>query len=178
MKYQRILFTIVLLSAALVLQACVAGMQLTPISADPAELKGTYNLILYGCRFAGDVENMAILVDEKSPYSLEVYALDAMYKVRNRVPASQALGEADTFIHCSMHTVWKTVLRRIVDRNDRTIGYELKPLYRPWEFAVAEALQSSYSLNNGKVTARMVLDPEVEKAVNASNGKGADHDSH
>jgi hypothetical protein len=75
----------------LTLQACVAGIQLVPKSADPTDLKGTYTLILYGCRYPDDLENMAILVDEGGRYPVEVYALDSMYKVKKGLSGPQAL---------------------------------------------------------------------------------------
>jgi len=158
-----IVVVLLLLSATLALQGCMAGERLLPVPADPAEVKGTYTLILYGCRYPSDMENMAILVDEKSPYPLEVYAMESLYKVKKNVPASQALSEANAFLNCSMHTVWQTVLRRIPDDTGKTIGYELKPLFRPWESKIPEVLLSSYSLKDGKVTTFITLDPSVKK---------------
>jgi hypothetical protein len=153
-----------LLNVTFALQACMAGERLLPVPANPATVKGTYTVILYGCRYPDDIENMAILVDEKSPYPLEVYAMESLYKVKKNVPAAQALSEAKTFVNCSMHTVWQTVLRRIPDdTGKKTIGYELKPLFQPWESKVPEVLLSSYSLKDGKVTTFITLDPSVNK---------------
>jgi hypothetical protein len=148
-------------SIVLVLQACAAGVQLVPKQFDPAEIKGTYTLILYGCRYASDVENMAILVDEKSAHQLEVFALDAMYKVKKGLTGQQAMNEANTFINCSMQPVWQSVVRRIPDDQDRTVGYEVKPLYR--NITPPEVLLSSYTLKEGKITAYINLDPSLKK---------------
>jgi hypothetical protein len=162
-KTLRTIFVATLcLVAAWTLQAGAAGRQLAPKPADPAEIKGTYNLILYGCRYPDDLENMAILVNEDSPYPLEVYALDGMYKVKKGLPGPQALSEANTFLNCSAYTVWQTVLRSIPDGAGKTVGYELKPLYRSWEVRVPEPLLSSYTLKDGKVTAYIRLDPLLE----------------
>ena len=163
MQFRR---TILMLGAylfVLLLQSCVSGMQLSPRSADPTELKGTYTLITYGCRYADDVENIAILSDEKSGYSVEVYALDAMYKVRTGLPGDIAMSEAKAFIHCGMHTVWQTVFRKISDSKGTTIAYELKPLFEPWEFKTPEVLLSSYVLNGSIVTAYFQLDPSLKR---------------
>jgi len=163
-RLHLIVCALFLLNVTFALQVCMAGERLLPVPAKPAEVKGTYTLILYGCRYPSDMENMAILVDEKSPYPLEVYAMESLYKVKKNVPASQALKEANTFLNCSMHTVWQTVLRRIPDdTGKKTIGYELKPLFRPWESKVSEVLLSSYSLKNGKITTYITLDPSVKK---------------
>lgn len=143
-------------------QACAAGIHLLPKSADPSEIKGTYTLILYGCRYADDLENIVVLVDAKSKFQFEVYALENMYKVKKEVSGPEAIREATAFLNCGMHTVWQTVLRKISDADGRTIAYELKPLYRPWEFKNPEVLLSSYTLHEGKVTAYFTLDPSVK----------------
>jgi hypothetical protein len=147
----------------LALQACVTGAQLTPKPADQTELKGVYTLILYGCRYPGDLENVAVLVDEQSGYDFDVYALDAMYKSKKGLTGSEALNEAEKFIRCGMHTVWQTSLRKISDSTGRSIAYELKPLYQPWEFKTPEVLLSSYSLKDKKITAYFTLDPSLKK---------------
>lgn len=168
-KTLRIMFTVTMFFVVvLTLQACVAGMQLIPRSAEPTEMKGTYTLMLYGCRYPDDLENMAILVDETSPYRFDIYSLDSMYKVKKGLSGPQALNEADTFVRCGMNPVWQTVLRKIPDGAGKTIGYELKPLYR--DIAPSETLISHYALKNGKVTAYIRLDYSLD-----SKGSGDGH---
>ena len=104
-----------------------------------------------------------MLVDEKSGYTFDVYALDAMYKVKRDIPAVQALIEANTFFHCSAASVRETELRRIVDPAGKTIAYELKPLYKPLDLQESEVLRSSYVLKDGKVTASFSLDPTYQR---------------
>jgi hypothetical protein len=148
------------------LQSCMAGKQLSLTAADPTELKGTYTLILYGCVNPDDVADVAVMVDEKSGYTFNVYALNAMYKVKKGIPAAQALSEANAFVHCTMNSVWKTQLSRISDPAGKTIAFELKPWFRPGEFAESEVLRSSYTLDNGKVTATYTLDPSIQRQQN------------
>lgn len=175
MKIPNNLFTAsACLVVALILQACVSGTRLMAKPADPSEVQGTYTLLLYGCRYPDDLENMAILVQEGGPYPVEIYAPDFMYKVKKGLPAPQALAEAEKFIACSFHNLWTSVLRKIPDEAGRTIGYEMKPLYVPWEIGVPEVLLSSYSLKNGKVTVYIVLDPLVEKRKNTGDGQHDD----
>jgi len=175
MKIVRNLFAAsACLVIALTLQACVSGARLLAKPADPAEVQWTYTLLLYGCRYPDDLENMAILVQENGPYPVEIYAPDFMYKVKKGLPAPQALAEAEAFIQCSFHKFWMSVLRKIPDEAGRTIGYEVKPLYVPWEVGVPEVLLSSYSLKDGKVTAYILLDPLVEKRRDTSDGQRDD----
>jgi len=155
------------LAATLVLCGCITGKQLSPVTADPAMVDGTYTLILYGCINANDVANMAILVDEKSGYTFDVYALDAMYKVKKDLPAARAMNEAQAFLHCSPSAVRESLLRRIADPAGRTIAYELRPLYEPLNSQESEVLRSSYTLKDGKVTASFTLDPTYENKNHA-----------
>lgn len=121
-------------------------------------------IMLYGCRYADDIENIVILTDEKNNYIFEGYVLDGMYKVKTRLPGNRALSDASIFIHCGMHTLRQTVLRKISDATGKTTGYELKPLlYEPWEFNPPEVLLSSLVLRDSKVTAYFSLDPSVKR---------------
>ncbi len=175
MKIVRNLLTAsVCLVIALILQACVSGTRLITKPADSSEVQGTYTLLLYGCRYADDLENMAILVQEGGPYPVEIYAPDFMYRVKKGLTAPQALDEAEKFIACSFHNLWTSTLRKVSDEAGRTIGYEVKPLYVPWEIGVPEVLLSSYSLKDGKVTVYIVLDPLVEKRKNTGDGQRDD----
>ena len=166
-KLQHAVIATICLVMIFGLQACMAGKELSLRLADPTEMKGTYTLILYGCINAVDVANMAVMVDEKSGYKFDVYALDAMYKVKRDIPAAQALSEANTFFHCTLATMRETELRRIVDPAGMTIAYELKPFYKPLDLQESEVLRSSYTLKDGKVTASFTLDPTYQRKNDA-----------
>ncbi len=169
MKRTHIRYTgAMLLMLSAILTACIPGKQLTARAADPAEVKGIYTLLLYGCRYPDDIKNVAFLVDEGSKYPLEIYDLDTSYKVKKGVPAQQALSEADSFVRCSTHRVWQTQLLRIPDDSGGTIGYEVRPLYLPPEFGFPDVLLVSYALKDGAVRAYIKLDPNVEKDIESS----------
>jgi hypothetical protein len=157
---------------ALTLQACVEGKQLATRSADPADLKDTYTLLLYGCHYPDDIKNLAVLVDEGSRYPVEIYDLPTSYQVKKGVPGPQALKEADSFVRCSIRRVTQTQLRRIIDDAGGTIGYEVRPLYSPLEFGKTDVLSVSYSLQNGTVRTYIRLDPDLERALESP---GPDH---
>jgi hypothetical protein len=154
------------------LQAPAAGKQLRTESADRAAVKGAYTMLLYGCRYPDDIENAAILVTEGSKYPVEIYALDTRYKVKKGVSAQQALDEADTFVRCSVHTVWQTQVRRIRDESGGTIGYEVRPLYFPYDVGAADVLLISYALKDGKVRVYIRLTPEMENRRNSDRRPG------
>jgi hypothetical protein len=156
------------LAFALALQACSAGKQLATESADPAQLTGTYTLLLYGCHYPEDVKNLAILVREGGRYPVEIYDIPTSYQVRPGLPGPEALKQADSFVRCSTRRVFQAQVRGILDDSGGTIGYEMRPLYFPLEFGQADVLLVSYSLQNGVVTAYIKLDPDVERALESS----------
>lgn len=151
-----------LLLMTIALQSCVTGNQLRTTASDRAAVTGTYTLLLYGCHYPDQIDNVAILVDENSRYPVEIYDLDTSFKMKKGVPAQQAVTEADAFIRCSFHNVWQTQVSRILDDSGGTMGYEFRPLYTVTEFGTPDVLMISYSLMNGKVRAYIRKIPAVE----------------
>jgi hypothetical protein len=166
--------TLILVFAVL-MQACMAGKQLRTSEADRAEVKGTYTLLLYGCHYPAQIQDVAILVDEGSKYPVEIYDIDSSYTVKKGVPAEQALIEADRFVRCSMNKIWQTQMRKILDDSGGLIGYEVKPLYMPLEFGTPDLIMVSYSLQKGTVRVYIRLFPDVERQRDqgSSDGRGS-----
>ncbi len=154
----------------LTLTSCVPGKRLMPSEAKPAEMTGTYTLLLYGCHYASDVKNAAFFVEEGSKYPLEIFDIDTSYKTIKGLTVQQALAKAESFLRCSTYTVWQTVLRRIPDDSGGIVGYEMRPWYIPYELGKADVLDISYSLKNGKVTTYIRLDRNVERSLEAAGG--------
>jgi hypothetical protein len=166
--------TFILVLAAM-LQGCMAGKQLMTGAADPSEVKGTYTLLLYGCHYPAQIQDVAILVDEAGRYPVSIYDLDSSYTVKKDVPAEQALSEADRFVRCSTYKIWRTEMRKILDDSGGILGYEVRPLYMPVEFGAADVIQTSYSLQKGAVRVYIRLFPDVERQQDqgSSDGRGS-----
>ncbi len=154
------------------LHACVPRNQLMTSAAGPDDIKGTYSLMLYGCHYPAQINNVAILVAENSKYPVEIYDLDTSYKLKKDVPARQALAEADSFVRCSSYRIWQTQLRRIPDDSGGTIGYEVRPLYLPYEFGMPDVLLVSYSIHNGVVRVSIKVNRDVEREIEGLGGDG------
>lgn len=171
-KVGAILSAVALLLALSTPHASAAGKQLKTESAGQASITGTFTALLYGCRYPDDIENAAILVAEGSRYPVEIYALETRYKVKKGLDAQKALAEANAFVKCGVHTVWQTQIRRIRDDDGGTIGYEVRPLYFPYDVGAADVLLISYALKDGKVRAYIRLTPEMEKRRNSERRPG------
>ena len=156
-----------------ILTACVPRTQLLTTGAQPADVTGTYTLLLYGCHYADDVKNVAILIDEGNKSPFEIYDINTSYTVKKGVPAKQALSEADSFVRCSSHRVLQTELRRIPDANSNILGYEMRPLYFPLDFGKTDIFLISYSLKDGTIRAYIRLLPDVEKKIKGPDRGGS-----
>ncbi|HUI46362.1 MAG TPA: hypothetical protein VL122_10325 [Nitrospirota bacterium] len=165
---------VVLLATTVV--ACVPSMHLMPSAAEPAEIAGTYTLLLYGCRYPSDVKNAAFFVKEGSKYPLEIFDLDTSYKTIKGLTAQQALAKAEAFLRCSTYLVWQTQLSRIPDDSGGIIGYEMRPLYLAYQLGQADVLYISYFLKRGKVITYISLDRNIELDLESSGGSNrSDH---
>jgi hypothetical protein len=136
---------------------------LETIEASPAEITGTFNLVLYGGRFSDDVETIAILDLEGDGYLLEPFAPDFDFRIRKSVSAKEALEQAQKFV--GFHNAfWRSQLSRIMDKTGNTIGYEIRPLYLPFYFGVSDVFEVYYWLKeNGRVKVTIKLIPFVER---------------
>jgi hypothetical protein len=164
------------LGLAMLLTSCMAGTRLNAFSAEPATVSGTFTLLLHGCKYGGQIDNVAILVDEQGKYPVDIYDLPASYKVKKGVPAKEAIAEATSFVACSTHMVWKTRTARIADAGGGTIGYEVRPLYFPLEFGNSDPLKISYFLRTEGVRVYIRIDSTVEKELEGSGeGRSSEH---
>jgi hypothetical protein len=159
----------ILLAVLAVLAGCSFGTQLQTATADPKTISGTYDLILYGCRYPADYEHAAFLISPDAKYPVSLFATETSYKVIKGLPAGKALSEAEAFVRCGIHTVTETRVHRIPDDSGGTIGYEILPRYPALEPAGSDPLLVSYSLKDGRITVYIQLFPEVERRL---NGRG------
>ncbi|MEK6743867.1 MAG: hypothetical protein AABZ15_09660 [Nitrospirota bacterium] len=162
-----------LLLALSLLQGCALGKQLQADTADPKTIRGTYDLLLYGCRYPSDYEHAAFLISSDAKYPVSLFVSDTSYKVKKRLPAELALSEAYAFVRCGIHTIEETRVQRIADDGGGTIGYEVLPRYLTLDFLGTDPLLVNYSLKDGKVTVYIQLSPFIERKLNLQNVSGS-----
>jgi hypothetical protein len=171
---RRIVFFFAILFLGLNLSSCVmtAGSHLKTEAAKPSEVTGTYTLLLYGCRYPDDLENVAILVREGGPYIFEIYSLATRYKIKSGLTADEALREAGQFVTCSVQYK-DSRMSRISDPRGAVIGYEVRPLYSPIRFGMYDVLNIQYVLRDGqgKIVIYIKLDPTVEMQLRDEGGR-------
>ncbi len=158
------------------LYSCImAAPHLKTEPADPSEVKGTFKLMLYGCRYPDDILNVAILDREEDPYTVEIYAPDFDFKVKEGLSADEALREAERFIRCSFFFE-RSRISKVLDQAGNRIAYEVRPLYSPIRFGQDDVLDIQYTIGDGKVLVYIKLDPDVEKGLRSEGDGRSDHD--
>lgn len=145
---------------------------LKTLQASPSEVTGTFSLILYGGRYADDLETVAILVPDGGQYIFEPFAPDFDYKIKKGLQAREALTQAEKFV--SFHnSFWQSQLSKIIDNKGATIGFELRPLYLPFNYGVSDILDVNYFIKEkGKVKVTIQLIPSVEKSLISGDNSG------
>jgi hypothetical protein len=153
------------------LVGCVPGIRLKTEPASPAEVTGDYNLILYGAKYNDDLETVAFLEDAEGEYTFEPYAPDFDFSVVEDVPAKEALAWSTMFV--SWHPdFWRTQFSRILDPENRTIGYEVRPLYYPLVYGIVDVLDVDYWLKpDGTVKITISLKQQIDRMLHEGGGR-------
>lgn len=158
------IFIFIAISMTFFLASCMTSRSLKTEEIRSQTISGTFNLILYGARYSGDIENVAILdmVDDK--FTFEILAPDFDYKIRKNLNADEAIRIAQSFI--ASYGAFKYAQISQIKLPDGTIvGYEFRPLYSASEFGFFDVLDIDYRLDGNKIRVKIDLVPEVKKRL-------------
>ena len=140
--------------------SCAPGIRLNTRLQD-SEIKGSYTVIYYGCNYFNDLETIAFLDKEDGEYNFEPYASDFKYRVNKGVSAEEAIATAIKFVNCNT-SFSRVQVSSILAPNGETIGYEVRPLYRPFAYGFDDVLYTNYWLKDGKVVIYVRLLPSIQ----------------
>jgi len=160
---QRLRLALILALGLLMTAGCATGTRLRTASAPLSEADGTFSVLLHGCRYGNDIENIALLVKEDSPYRFRIIDLPTSTRTLPGQSAEQAMREASAFIQCTIYDTGNSVFRKIIGPSGATVAFELKPLFSRLEMGAEEVLESSYFLHGDEVRVYLRLDPIVER---------------
>jgi hypothetical protein len=153
---------IVLLLGIIGISSCGGPRYLTTVSATPGEITGTYEVFLYGHRYADDFKNIAFLIPQGGRYVFELYAAEFEYTLKKGLPATAAIGEAEKFVKFH-YSFQRSQLNKILDYGGSVVGYELRPIYSALDFSYADVLDVHYLIKGDKVIASVGLKPQIEE---------------
>lgn len=121
------------------------GTPLRTRNAKQSELKGTYTVIFCGRDYLLDLETVAILQSEETGKYTFFHPVAPEYRIMQRLDAKKALEEAEKFV--SGHpNYWRSQLSKIINSKGETVGYEVRPLYHPFTYGLADVLDISYKI--------------------------------
>lgn len=148
-----------------------SGLAIIPITdRDITDSTENFTLILYGANHSDDLKTIAILDKEGDGYEFEPYAPEFEYKTKKHLPAQEALSEAGKFV--SWHHSFQDIrLSKLLDKNGSVTGYEVRPLYYPFDLGLSEVLDVDYIPKGSKIIVRIRLSKSVEEKISGANGK-------
>ncbi len=150
--------------------SCTPGIRLNTQGYNSA-VTGTYNVIFYGCNYFNDLQTIAFLDRADDRVTFEPFAPAFDYRVKKGVAANEALAEANHFVNCNT-SFRNAQLSSIIAPNGDILGYEVRPLYHPFTYGVADVLYTDYRLKGDRVIITIRLVPWVEKML--QHGGGSD----
>jgi len=165
MKRLEVMLTCIAIGGLLVL-ACDSAAFEKPLRTEwvnQSEVAGSFTLILYGGNYFNDLQTIAFLDAEGYPYTFEPYAPAFEYRLLKGLSAREALDKAQDFVSTTGNCFVRSQLSKVLDRNDKTIGYELRPFYNPLCYGLADVLDVSYWNKDGKIVIKVKVKPIVEK---------------
>lgn len=148
----------------LALAACASGGPRVETAGVPEVAKeNTYTFIKFGGNYGKDVRAVAFLDIEGDATVLEPYAPEFDFTKKPGMSAGDALLSAEQFLK-GQTGYRSTALRKIVVEG-RVVGYEVRPLYLPYEYGVQDVLMIGYRMKDNRVLISVQLLPEVEKII-------------
>lgn len=149
---------------AFFLISCATSRHLKTEEIRGQTISGNFNVILYGARYSGDVENVAILEIVDDGFTFDILAPDFDYKIKRDLTSEEAIKMAQSFI--ASHGAFKYPQVSQIKLPDGTIvGYEFRPLYSASEFGFFDVLDIDYWLDGNKIRVKIDLVPEVKKRL-------------
>ena len=161
----RLFFVLIIsLFVLSVANSCAPRNVLRTAYVDHSLASGTYTVFLYGARHANDLETVAILAREETPYAFVINSPDFDYKVIKRMSARDAVISARRFV--SFHNAFSyDRMSAIFSPSGEVIGYEVRPYYRPIEYGFSDVMDIWYALAGEKVMVNIHLKPEVQQLL-------------
>ncbi|HSW64177.1 MAG TPA: hypothetical protein VLH56_12850 [Dissulfurispiraceae bacterium] len=134
----------------------------------PGEISGTWSVIVYGGRHANDLETIGFFDREDDDYSIVINAPEFDYKITRSLATPDALTYAREAV--GFHRSFQSMhVSRIVAPDGYLVGYELRPLYPPFEFGYQDVLDVSYAWRGKTLVVSVRLKPQVRRQLDGDD---------
>ncbi|WP_353684487.1 hypothetical protein V4D30_01465 [Thermodesulfovibrio sp. 3907-1M] len=157
MKLIRILIFIGLLILPLNLHGEVLLNQ-----CNVADIKGSFNLIIYSNSFINDPETFLVLDKVDDMVKIVPYASEFKYRTMENLTEKEALKIAEEILKSAYVSSIKC---SAISVGGNLAGYELKPIYFPWVFGILEPVETVYKKEGDSIFIFIRLNPYVERQL-------------
>lgn len=141
-----------------------SGEYLQTLIVSREEIKGDFRMILYGANHSNDLETVAVLDKEGDNIRFVPLAPDFIYRTEDKISAEEGLEKSIKFI--SWHRAFLSYeIKKIMDRENNILGYELRPLYDPLTFGITDILDIDYIAQDDVVKVIVRLKPSIERML-------------
>jgi hypothetical protein len=165
---------VIALSALVVLLAsCMGGIHLRAEHLnDTREITGRVTAIYYGGNSSADLKNVVFLDVEGDEYEFVPRAPGFEYQVERDLSPEEALHRAEYFLR--WHPSYGgSRAKKVLAEDGTVIGYELRPLYRPFVYGRADILDILYLLGeDGTVSIFVRLKQDVDRLLRDNGERG------
>jgi hypothetical protein len=152
--------------------SCTNGKVLTThLVRDAAEVQGIFTLTRYSGQDMNYFEVVSLLDIEGDGYEIMPYGAEFNYSVVKGLPGEEADRAAREYVKNHVTFPVQNVERRgILGPDGMTIGYEYRPLQRPFMTGVSDVLDIYYVYEaEGRVVAYIEIKAHLELQMNGSD---------
>jgi len=141
--------------------AALGGIHTESLKA--GDNSGVFDLVLYGGNYSNDLETAAFLDRQGDAYNFDIYAPEFNYRTIKGLTFEEGLDKATEFVslNSSFH---QFKITSIVNDKSQILGYEVKPLYLPYNYGTDDVLDIWYTEKGNKVVVTVRLKPFIEKS--------------
>ncbi len=155
---------LLLLSLLVLNYSCAAGQYLKTSRISDSVVSGDFTVIYFGNTYSNDPKTVAVFDREGDGITFVPYANEFEYVIKKGMKAEDAVKEARVFV--SSHSdQFSTYIKKIEDRQGRTLGYEVRPTYHVRAFGTADILAVDYRMKEDKVIVSVDIKRHIRKKL-------------
>lgn len=123
-----------------------------------ADIMGLYTTIFYGRHYAEEADAVVIMDLEGDEYTFVPKGRIMDFETLKSITAAEAFYESEPFFDLHAAYSGKSAVRRILNPEGRTIGYEIRPFYLPSYYGKEDVVIPEYRMSKeGRIYFRVKL---------------------
>lgn len=155
------------LAILLILLPAFAHSEVKTFEVSEDSIKGVFDVVVFSNAFINDPETLILLdrVDDGS--TIRPYAPDFKFTVYQNLSESEALKIVRQLLNSQSSISGYRIIE--IRHFEKSLGFEIRPLYWPWIFGVSETLETLYRKRGNTVEVFIRLKSQVERQLNSGD---------